>query len=88
MEGRLLTIKTHWVPDEDMLRGYWALEPENDPNSLGTPLTRDQIPKKPRSLLESIPDAVGRGAEPRVLMFLARILEEDRFQATEEWTAW
>ena len=98
MEGRLLIItrqcEKHKTPSDEgatameTLRGPWILEPENDPNSLGTQLTEDQVPKNPPSLLDPIADADHRAAEPSVLEFLTWLLAKDRFQATEEWTAW
>lgn len=98
MEGRLLIITRHCEKHKEpsnegatateTLRGPWILEPENDPNSLGTHLTEDQIPKNPPSLLHSIADAQHRVAEPSVLEFLTWLLATDRFQATEEWKAW
>ena len=89
MEGQLLIIKRHWEAyDEDLLRGTWKVEPEDDSNSLGTPLIEAQIPKDPRSRLEPIADEYHRAAEPSVLAFLTWLLGQDRFQATDEWTAW
>ena len=88
MEGRLLTIKRHWEPYEDLLRGTWKVEPYDDPNSSGTPLTEPHIPKDPRSKLDPVADEYHRAAEPSVLAFLRCLLREDRFQATDEWTAW
>ena len=98
MEGRLPIItrqcEKHKTPSDEgptateTLRGPWILEPENDPNSLGIPLTDAEIPKNPPSLLEPIADADHRSAEPSVLEFLTQLLGKDRFQATKEWEAW
>ena len=98
MEGRLLIItrqcEKHKTPSDEgatateTLRGPWILEPENDPNSLGTPLTDAEIPKDPRSLLDPIADADHQAAEPSLLEFLTQLLAKDRFQATEDWEAW
>ena len=98
MEGRLLIITRHCErrkdPSEEdptameTLRGDWILEPENDPNSLGTPLTEAQIPKNPPSLDDPIDDADHRAAEMSLLLFLCWEMNQPRFRATEEWEPW
>ena len=97
-ESRLLIISRHCskhnTPNDsgatftEILRGPWILEPENDPNSMGTPLTDADIPRLPNSELEKGPDADYRMAEHSVLEFLTRLLAKERFKASEEWTAW
>lgn len=98
MQGNLLIIKrqckehtTH--NDEgatltDIHHGPWILEPENDPNSIETPLDEADI----YPLLDPIADPYHRAAEPSLLVFLTRLLEQDRFQATtqagKKWDAW
>ena len=98
MVSRLLIIKRqyskHNTPSDEgstateILRGPWILEPENDPNSLGTPLNDADINQQPISVLDHKPDADQRMAEHSVLEFLTQLLAKDRFRATEEWTAW
>ena len=98
MVSRLLIIKRqcskHDTPSDEgptateILRGPWILEPEDDPNSLGTPLTDAHINQQPTSVLEHGADADRKMAEHSVLQFLTQLMAKDRFKATEEWTAW
>ena len=96
MEGRLLTIQRqcekHDSPSDatatEIIRGPWILAPENDPNTLGTLLEDDKIPKHPAFILDHKPDPDHRMAEHLVLEFLTELLAKDRFRATEAWTAW
>lgn len=98
MVSRLLIIKRqcekHNHPSDEgatateILRGPWILEPEDDPNSLGTALTEADITTQPNPVLEYETHADHKMAEHSVLEFLTQLLAKDRFKATEEWTAW
>ena len=97
-ENRLLIITRHCskhnTPSDsgatftEILRGPWILESENDPNSMGTPLSDADIARLPTTELKKGPDADYRMAEHSVLEFLTRLLAKERFKGTEEWTAW
>ena len=96
MEGRLLVIKRHCErrkTEEDpnvteTLRGDWILEPEDDPNSIGTPLTEAQIPKNPPSLDIPLDDADHEAAEMSVDEFLLWEMNQPRFRPTGDWEPW
>ena len=72
----------------ETLRGPWILEPENDPNNIGTPITEADIAKLHTSELEKGPDGDFRMAEHSVLEFLTQLLAKERFKGNWEWTSW
>ena len=97
-ENRLLIVSRHCskhtTPSDsgaiftEILRGPWILEPENDPNSMGTPITDADIARLPTAELEKGPDADYRMAEHSVLEYLTKLLAKERFKGTREWIAW